>query len=158
MVFKASLDNTAKYVTIGVVLLFIGITFGAPFFGMVNPIEIDILLVVVFGVTFLFAPQHYELNPNELIIKRPLNRVIINRLEIKTVQQLEKGKLRWAIRTFGSGGFFGYFGTFWNKEFGNMTWYATKKDNAIMIVTTKNKKIIITPDDKDGFLGEFITQ
>jgi len=69
--------------------------------------------------------------------------------------KLESGKLTYSVRTFGVGGLFGYFGKFWNKEYGNMTWYATRRDKAIMIITKENKKIILTPDEVEKFINEF---
>ncbi len=36
-----------------------------------------------------------------------------------------------------------------------MTWYATRKDKAIMIITNENKKIILTPNETEKFIEEF---
>jgi len=59
------------------------------------------------------------------------------------------------MRLFGSGGLFGYFGLFWNREFGTMTWYATRRDQAIMIITSSHKKLVITPDETDAFMQAY---
>jgi hypothetical protein len=79
----------------------------------------------------------------------------LNRSQIKNILKIENGKLSWSIRTFGVGGLFGYFGKFWSNEFGNMTWYATRRDKAIMIITKENKKIVLTPDEVEKFINEF---
>jgi hypothetical protein len=46
-----------------------------------------------------------------------------------------------SIRTFGSGGLFGYLGQFRNNLIGNYTMYATEKQNLIYVNTTKGKYI-----------------
>jgi hypothetical protein len=162
MVFKATLDKTAKLLTIGVTLLFLGITIGPKMFGKNENTEIPIILSAVLFITYLISyalsPKSYEIKENNVIINRPFKSVIINRTQIKSILKLESGKLTWSIRTFGVGGLFGYFGKFWNKEYGNMTWYATRRDKAIMIITTDNKKIIVTPDEPEKFISAFTNE
>jgi hypothetical protein len=68
---------------------------------------------------------------------------------------LDKEKIGWAIRTFGVGGLFGYYGKFANTKLGSMTWYATRKDRAILVRTIDNKKIILTPDEPEKFVADF---
>ena len=159
MVYKATLDKTAKLLTIGITILFIGIAIGPKLFSKSGNTEIPIVLIIIlfltYGISYGFSPKSYEINENSLVINRLFKSVIVNRSQIKNVIKLEDGKLSWSIRTFASGGLFGYFGTFWNKEFGNMTWYATRRDKAVMIITNSNKKIILTPAETDKFINEF---
>ena len=51
-------------------------------------------------------------------------------------------------RVGGNGGLFGFYGDFKN-TFGMMTWYATRLKNYIMIETTDNERVVITPDNTD---------
>ena len=159
MIFKATLDKTAKLLTIGITLLFLGIAIGPRLFGKTENAEIPILvsfiLFLTYGISYAYSPKSYELNKTNVIIKRPFNNVTLNGSQIKNILKLENGKLTWSIRTFGVGGLFGYFGNFWSKEFGNMTWYATRRDKAIMIITNENKKIVLTPDEVEKFINEF---
>lgn len=55
--------------------------------------------------------------------------------------------MKWTIRTFGNGGLFGYFGKFYNAAFGKMTWYATRRNNYLVLSTSENGKIVLTPDN-----------
>lgn len=158
MIFKATLDTTAKLVTIAITLLFLGISL-APYLLDNNTKHesssvVLLILGLTYGISYGLSPKSYEINQSNVIINRPLGNVILNRTQIKEILNLEKGQLSWSIRTFGVGGLFGYFGKFWNKKFGNMTWYATRRDNAIMIITHKNKKIILTPDESEKFVYE----
>ncbi len=159
MVFKASLDRTAKFMTVSITLLFAAIAVGPRLMGKEGDTEIQIglllFLLVVYGITYAFSPLSYEVNETDLIIKRPFRNVVIPRRQIKNVFRIEQGKLTWSIRTFGVGGLFGYFGQFWNKEFGNMTWYVTRRENAIMVMTQNNKKIIVSPDATEQFIAAF---
>lgn len=159
MIYKATLDKTAKLLTIGITILFIGIAIGPKLFSKSENTEIPIVVIIIlfltYGISYGFSPKSYEINENSVVINRLFKNVIVNHSQIKNVLKLENGKLSWSIRTFASGGLFGYFGTFWNKEFGNMIWYATRKDKAIMVITNNNQKIILTPDETDKFINEF---
>ena len=159
MIYKATLDKTAKLLTIGITILFIGIAIGPKLFSKSENSEIPIVLIIIlfltYGISYGFSPKSYIINENSVVINRLFKNVIVNRSQIKNVLKLENGKLSWSIRIFASGGFFGYFGRFWNKEFGNMTWYATRRDHAIMLITKSNQKIILTPDETDRFINEF---
>jgi hypothetical protein len=120
-----------------------------------STIILIIILTLTYGISYALSPKSYEINEKNIIINRPFKNVIINRSQIKNILKLESGKLTYSVRTFGVGGLFGYFGKFWNKEYGNMTWYATRRDKAIMIITKENKKIILTPDEVEKFINEF---
>lgn len=84
-----------------------------------------------------------------------LSDIRIERSHIKSLQLLDKKKLKGAIRTFGVGGLFGYYGKFANSTLGSMTWYATRMDKAILIETIANKKIIVTPDEPEKLVADY---
>lgn len=155
MIFKASMDKLAKGVTVVVTLLFLALIIGQ--FTIINEVGITVsvgiigLLVAIYAITFLLHPVNYRVDTNVIIIHRPLNDIRINKDSIKSVQILEEGVLRWSVRTFGVGGLFGYFGSFANSKLGNMTWYATRRNKAVLIQTT-DKKIIVTPNEPEKFV------
>ena len=68
---------------------------------------------------------------------------------------IDKKDIRNCVRTFGVGGLFGYYGCFANFTFGSMTWYATRKDKAVLITTNTNKKVLVTPNDPVAFIAAF---
>ncbi|MFZ5976511.1 MAG: hypothetical protein GTN67_12560 [Hydrotalea flava] len=133
MTYKTSLDNLAKGVTIGVTLLFAFIIFGQYSIfkdtGRAIPIYTTAALLLIYFIAFAFRPIDYKLSTDQLIIHRLLSDVKIDRNQIKSVEYLDKEKIGWAVRTFGVGGLFGYFGKFANTKIGSMTWYAKKKQN-----------------------------
>ena len=159
MTYKTSLDNLAKIVTIMTTIIFATIII-AQFSLLRNegnsvPISTIILLALIYFGIFSFRPINYKLTVDELIIHRPLSDVKILRDEIKSVEQIDKSKLSWAVRIFGVGGLFGYWGKFSNAKLGSMTWYATRKTNVVLVTTIYNKKIILTPNEPERFVTEF---
>jgi hypothetical protein len=97
----------------------------------------------------LYRPIKYIIDKDKLVIKRPFKDLTLDIKKIKDAFLTKKESMRWTIRTFGNGGLFGYFGQFNNETFGDMTWYATKRNNYTIIETIDNEKIILTPDDTE---------
>ena len=158
MIFKASLDKVTLSLTIGITILFLVIGIGSICLEQDEksdvPIYVDAFLFLIYVVCYGLSPKSYEINEKSLIIKRPFKDVVINRRQIASAAPIECSKLRWAIRTFGVGGLFGYFGKFWNKEFGDMTWYASQRSHTVLIITNDQQKIILTPDEEVDFIKE----
>ena len=162
MTYKTSLDNLAKVVTIVTTILFAAIIVGQLSLiedeGKSVPIFTTILLSLIYFGTFSFRPICYKVTDDKLIIHRPLADIKIDRTEIQSVERLAKAKLSWAVRILGVGGFFGYWGKFSITKLGSMTWYATRRNNAVLITTIYNKKIVLTPNEPERFVTEFNSQ
>ena len=162
MTYKTSLDNLAKLVTVVVTIIFAVIIVIQ--FSLINdevqfvPIFTTTLFLLIYFGTFSFRPVSYILTPDQLIIHRPLSNIKILRTDIKTVEHIDKNDLKWSIRIFGVGGLFGYWGKFRNKKIGTMTWYATRRNNVVLVTTIHQKKIILTPNDPEKFLTAFNLQ
>ena len=159
MKFKASLDKFTKTTSFLVSILLLTIIL-LQFIGFKSnnfwvPVFTTIFIVVSFIITLLYKPNSYTLQSNQLIIHRYIKNVIISKSEIKSAEQIEREILKYSIRTFGVGGLFGYFGKFYNRNVGAMTWYATRRSNYVLITTSSNKKIILTPDNPEDFVKEF---
>jgi hypothetical protein len=159
MKYKASLDNLAKGVTISVTILFAVIIIGQYSLikdeGRSIPIYTTVALLLIYLIVFAFRPIDYDIINNTIIIHRLLGNVEIERKDIKSIELINNKKLRWSLRIFGVGGLFGYFGRFTNMKLGRMTWYATRRDTPILIITNNNTKIIITPNDPEKFISDF---
>lgn len=159
-VYKASLDKLAKGVTIGITILFVCIIAGQFYLTQrvhnnAIPAIVSLTLASIYLIAFLFRPLRYRLTPDELIICRPINNIKIKRANIAAVIFLDGNKLSGAIRTFGVGGLFGYYGKFTNSAIGNMTWYVTQRKNAVLIKTTDSTNIILSPDEAEDFVVSF---
>ena len=153
--FRTSLDTLSKGITSAVVLLFFFMLYhrlneiGAYTFNKPDwtTIFIVTLFVGILSVGYLFHPRKYSLANGTLIIHRPVSNITIKLDDIKSAERVTREDMRWTARTFGNGGLFGYYGKFWNKKFGSMTWYATRRENFVLITLQDGSKIVLTPDD-----------
>lgn len=159
MTYKTSLDTSAKVTTIAITILFAAIIIGQISLikdnGNAAPIFTTVASLLIYFGTFSFRPISYRLADDKLIIHRLLADIKIERSEIKSVEQIDKENLSWSVRVFGVGGLFGYWGKFTNRKIGSMTWYATRRNNAVLIKTIYNKVIILTPNEPEKFVAEF---
>lgn len=150
MIFKTSLDGLAKGITLGVCILIslaIGTTLVSGY--STDPIGSTLLvglIVIVVALCLLLRPLRYELTGDKLIVHRLLGDIAIKREDILIAKEFSKSDMNHTIRTLGVGGFFGYFGRFYNSKVGRITMYATRRSNAVLIDTGK-KRIILTPDN-----------
>lgn len=155
------MDNFSRGITIAAILLVLGSS-GVPILldMMKGPFRLDyivtpLLLLTLIGGLFVvchaFAPQSYTLTQDTLTVNRAIKPPTFRLADIADVQLLDKAALWTAIRTFGVGGLFGYYGKYWHQHFGHMTLYATRSDNKILITFKDNSKIVVTPDSLDMF-------
>ena len=144
--YKASLDKTAIIITILVSLLFGALVV----FDFILPLAI--LLIIIYLICFYLKPLRYEINEDEIIIRRLVKSVRISRSDIESLQLLDRSELKGTVRTFGVGGLFGWYGKFANSQLGDMTWYVTRRDKIVLINAKDGKKILISPDEAENFV------
>lgn len=155
MQYKASLDKLAKGISIGATILFAIV--GAYQWVLQKEqsvwvtITMSAFLLLTYGFVYALRPLGYSIQSEHLVIHRPFANIFIPRHQIESVYKIDAADLKGVIRTFGSGGFFGYFGKFANGRLGSMTWWATRRNNMVM-VKTLNRKLVLTPDDVEGFI------
>lgn len=158
MFFSVSLDKSAKVIT-----LLIGLAFGvALFLSVFNPPflknEVPYLLTLILGVTFLLcfilSPTGYSILDEELIIHRRFKNVVLRKSEINKAESVDSKRLKWVMRSLGVGGLFGYFGRFWNKEFGSMTWYVTNRNKFVLLEMKNGNRLFLSPDDPELLAGK----
>jgi hypothetical protein len=110
-------------------------------------INLVILLVVVIAAVYLFSIKKYRLTDNALEIVRVLNTKTVPLSSLKEVRVVTNTEMAWTIRLFGSGGLFGFIGFFWNFKHKFISVYSTRMTRLVLITTTENKKLIISPED-----------
>ena len=166
--YKASMDRTTKILTILVPLLLFFTVF-IPSFTKNNPGSIDFLnpspevvfpfgLIILLVITFGFSPKAYAVDDRQLIIYRPFHRKFYSTTDMKSVSVVDKKDLSRSIRVFGVGGLFGYFGLFRNSLYGTMIWYATRRDQFVVIERSNGRTIVLTPDDPNSLVSELNEQ
>jgi hypothetical protein len=157
--FTTSLDKFNKTTTIIFSIVLIVILVTGFFLNPENGQDIfkfaAIPLIFLFVIVYLLCPNNYSISFDKLLIHRMLGDVEIDRNSIQSVQEIDESQVKNSIRTFGVGGLFGNFGTFWNGKLGKMTWYVTRKNNFVLVETKDQKKIILTPDKPQEFVASF---
>lgn len=159
MTYKTSLDNTAIWITVAVSVLF-AIIIGGQFAiiksaGLASPIFTTTICLIIYFGAFAFRPINYTVDSTNLTVHRLIINARIKKADIKTVEIINSDKIKGAMRTFGVGGLFGYYGKFANSSVGKMTWYATRRNHVVLITTHDDQKFILTPDSPEKFLLEF---
>jgi len=158
IIYAASLDATAKALTI---VSTVFSTIGA--FVCIRALRIAgkdlltkviysgvlIMLIGVFVVSYLYHPSKYILGNFDIAISRPVGDITIHVPDILEIRAIKETELEGTIRVFGDGGLLGYFGHYHSPSLGDMQWYATNKNNLLIIRTRQGDAIVISPDDKD---------
>ena len=152
MNFKASLDSTAKAITVVVTSLFTGlIAYGFVTYSNSNSILYTAaFLTIVYFICWLLRPLRYSVTETDLLIERPMGNIKIKKEDIQSIEILQESNIGGTVRTFGVGGLFGYYGKYYNSTFGSMNWYVTRIDKPVLITTAKSK-IVVSPDEPDRF-------
>jgi hypothetical protein len=159
--FKTSLDNMARYVIPGfcVVICVLVPAFmhsrgnGPRTIGDMVPWFTIAPLAVLMVFMYLLKPSEILLGNNSLTIVRLLKPITIALPEIVSARLLDESEVKGTLRTFGNGGLFGYFGKFYNRQLGHMSWYCTQRKNYVLIALANDKKIVLSPDEPTAFLA-----
>ena len=161
---KASMDSLTLGLTIGITIILIlsgfvpiltnefhfsNIISPSPFYVM--PFAMIIMLVVTYG----FSPKGYAFQDGKLVIYRPFRKKFYATEDMQTATLVDKKDLKKSIRVFGVGGLFGYFGLFRNSRYGTMIWYASRRDQFVVIERSNERALVLTPDDPNSFVSEF---
>ena len=115
---------------------------------------ISLFLLAAYIYTYLFRPVSYEINDNFLIIHRPINDVIISRIRLNSVQLVDSAELKHTTGAFRIEGLFGYFGKCANKQLGSFIMYTTRRNKTVLIETTDNRKVVLSPDRPTKFIRQ----
>jgi hypothetical protein len=163
-IHKASMDTLTKGLTIGVsiILLLSGfvpiLTSEFHFSNVISPITFYVMpfaFIIMLLLTYGFSPKGYAIEDRQLVIHRPFKNKVYTSEEMQTVTLVDKKELKQSMRVFGVGGLFGYFGLFRNSRYGTMIWYASRRDQFVVIERSNGRTIVLTPDDPNSFVSEF---
>jgi hypothetical protein len=165
-IYTASLDTPAKVITTVTILLMLLLCYWSIYSirkanGKKSVIIMHSILILIFVSTvlgcYLYGPKKYVVGNFDIAISRPIGDVIIHVKDITEIRVLKDYEMDGTTRTFGVGGLFGWFGSFYNRNIGDMKMYATNQNNMVIIHTRQGEIIVISPDDKD-FVGRIIAK
>jgi hypothetical protein len=109
-----------------------------------------LLLPVVVVASWALAPRALEIGGGELrVLRRAWPAAGIPLGGIEEVAQLPPGALRGAVRTFGVGGLFGFYGWFYKK--GPFRLFATRSDRLVEVVAG-GRRVVVSPDEPARFV------
>lgn len=157
MNYSASYDTTTKIITpialiamvAGIVVIWIIDIEEMHFYKYLSLAVLCLVLIISWG----YAPKSYSIDDGFVHVNRMLMHPAKIKIdEIMSVEAVSKAQLKGSIRLFGSGAFFGYYGTFISKKLGRMKWFATNPANAVFIKTQDGRKYLLTPDERDSFI------
>lgn len=150
---KVSLDTLAKFMTTMVFVIIVTVAYFMLNDTMNNEIPVlapEIVLGLFLATVIIswgYHPVSYEITDDTLLIHRPFSALKISKEQIVNVESIDAAKLRYGIRLFASGGFFGYFGLYSAKSIGRYYRYTGHSNNLVMIETDK-KRFVISPDSE----------
>ncbi len=144
--FRAPYDSTTKIISVVICILLALI---AAF--------TQSALVVCIGAALLFlafalSPRAYWIQDRSIVVKRFIRNATVSLEGIRDVRVAAASDFRGAIRLWGDGGLFGYYGLFRTSTLGTCWWYVTNRQNAVVVVT-ESKTALFSPDDVAGFLA-----
>lgn len=160
MQYSASLDTLALLITIGFFITFCAIAYWNiksirsktnDKITKIIHLLVLIVLIVPLVYTYMYHPKKYVLGNFDFYIKRPVADIVIHVKDIHEIRNLVDSEMNGAIRTFGVGGLFGYFGNYHSPKLGDFKMYATRKKKLVIIYTRQGDTFVVSPDDP-GFV------
>ena len=157
--FTASLDSLAKSITF-VVCLVIVIPFFTIFMQykklnqpllLLPPAVVTVLLIIV----ALYRPKGFALSSEGIEVERMAGPVRFPLQAIRSITPVDAKELGFGLRTFGVGGFLGYWGRYRYQHIGAATLFVTDRSKMLLMTLADDRKIIISPDDTAGFMQAF---
>lgn len=112
-------------------------------------------LIVVFIATIIgglgYMPIRLTIENDKIILHRLFGVINIHIKDIVEIRAIPNSETAFTIRTFGSGGLFGYLGKFKNPKLGSYTMYATNL-NELVLIRTNSKKYVFSCKNRDEFI------
>ena len=105
------------------------------------------LLLIVIGIGVFYSPKKFYLTEESLVIYRVGDNKAFDLADIKEVHKLNKPDMGGLTRTWGVGGFFGYFGKFYSSKLGTLDFYTSRRSNLILLMLEDGHKVVISPDN-----------
>lgn len=118
---------------------------------------VEILMVFLFLLPMLFWPIRLKVSDDEIKIFRPVGPVKVPFADVKSVSFIEDGEQFFdkLIRTFGSGGVYGYWGWYKHEKHGKVRMFVTDMKHCFL-VKLKNGKMFVVSSTKRQEIVKFI--
>jgi hypothetical protein len=113
-----------------------------------------LVVVAIVGVAgWALAPTGYVLEGGTLRIERRLRPLAIPLAHATAVARVAELSAHGAARIGGSAGFFGHYGSFWNRGLGSFRLYATRTHDLVLL-ELPDDRVVVSPATPERFLDE----
>ena len=110
--------------------------------------------MAIFALMILSIPRRIILLDNKLEIQCVFDITEIDLQEISRIRKVSNRRLRWTMLLFGSSGFCGYYGKFFDlKEFEVITIYSSEWNNFVEITDIYDSRIYVSCRDADELIA-----
>ncbi len=135
-------------------LVVLGVTaaLGGAVAGALGALGMIVLAAVAVG-GWALAPTGYAVEGGTLRIERRLRPVTVPLSRATAVGRVAELWASGAARIGGSSGFFGHYGTFWNRGLGSFRLYATRTHDLVFL-DFPDDRVLVSPDAPERFLAE----
>lgn len=152
-VAAAPLDRATRVVTGFVVLLFavLAVAIAAlPGPPLAVRLVLPALFLAVLALSWALAPRGYATAAGQLVVRR-------RGVRPRTYAVTADAPVAWpagvrGVRLLGSGGLFGYYGTFWSRDLRRYRAHVTHLKRTVLVRTTRGA-VVISPADVEAFLA-----
>jgi phosphate/sulfate permease len=110
-------------------------------------------VMAIFALMILSIPRRIILLDNKLEIQCVFDITEIDLQEISRIRKVSNRRLRWTMLLFGSSGFCGYYGKFFDlKEFEVITIYSSEWNNFVEITDIYDSRIYVSCREADKLI------
>jgi hypothetical protein len=109
-----------------------------------------VVVVLIFGITSLFAVRGYRLTPHELWVRRLLWWTRLSLRDLRAAE-VDPEAMKGALRTAGNGGYLALTGWFWSRRLGHFRALVTDPQRGV-VLRFKEKLLVVSPEDPDAFV------
>lgn len=149
--------------TIGVLAILIfalsvvvkSILFAKPHAASIVAIVVAIVIVGVFLSAILLTPRGYDVRDGKLFVRTLATKFSYDLRQLSDAYGARASKVfsPGTLRTFGVGGFFGYYGYFRNAALGGFLAFVTDKDK-LVVLHFADKVLVVSPKEPERFVRE----
>lgn len=118
-------------------------------------ISLGIIFLLITVACALFFPIRLIVTEDAVKIRRPIGTVKIDMKDILSCSIIEDERRFFdhTIRTFGSGGAYGYWGCFRHEKYGKMRFFVTHRQQCFLIILKDGKHYVISSEKRDEIVS-----
>jgi hypothetical protein len=109
-----------------------------------------VVVVLIFGITSLFAVRGYRITPHELGVRRLLWWTRLSLRDLRAAE-VDPEAMKGALRKAGNGGYLALTGWFWSRRLGHFRALVTDPQRGV-VLRFKERLLVVSPEDPEAFV------